>query len=119
MTGCPIYPLYGLHIVSLEYLILVCPSSLEVWLEISSLLQLSPGWKVLGDWLLETSGSTSSSMLKKFPQSVLMYTSWEIWKGKNGLLFAHEMFLLVEVICRAIVAVKKIWLRVNLLFSCF
>lgn len=88
-------------------------------MEISSLLQLSLGWKVLGDWLLETSGSTSSSMLKKFPQSVLMYTSWEIWKGKNGLLFAHEMFLLVEVICRAIVAVKKIWLRVNLLFSCF
>lgn len=57
-----------------------------------------------------SSMGTGVIMLRIYIQSVLVCISWEIWKGRNDLLFENSPFMQEKVVMSAILAVKEIWL---------
>lgn len=44
-----------------------------------------------------------------YPISTI-YTSWEIWKGKNRIVFENEIFLPDKLALTIVIAVKEIWM---------
>lgn len=46
-----------------------------------------------------------------------MYTCWEIWKDRNKMVFANDVFLPGTVALMVVVVVKEIWLSKIELFT--
>lgn len=87
------FPWSGIAERSLDHIILHYSLSKKVWVRAGAELNLHFIWPVWKEWLSSLSGGDSgSSILRKFIQSVLMYTNWKTWKGNNILLFESDHF---------------------------
>lgn len=78
---------------SLDHLVLHCPLSKEVWGKCGRQVEFTFYLISLKRWLSTLSEEgLSSPILQKFIHSVFIYISWEIWKGRNRLLFKSNPF---------------------------
>lgn len=93
---------------SLKHLIIFWMSLVAIWDKVGQELVPHLAWQELKDWLsILSSVGTNTPLLKKFIQSVLMYTSWEIWKRRNALLFELRLFSSKQVVRTTIAELKR------------
>lgn len=93
----------------MKHLILCYLFSKQVWFQIDSELNLQFSWVQRKDWLsIISQREDGAPMLQRFIQSLVIYTSWEIWKDRSRMVSENDVFLPDKVTLVAIIAVNSI-----------
>lgn len=113
----PLCPLRDQHPETMPHLLVDCSFSQQIWLEALSWIQATCSTPVQGTrlttWWLEAKKMTPNPLHKGFA-SMILFTSWMLWKQRNECSFEGVCPCLASLLS-SIWEEAKLWVRIGAL----